>query len=410
MQYANIIHDYILIAILLALTGFMSFFGWSHGLFFFMPYILLLFYRRNCHLSKQTRWVLFGLSILILLQMRVHHGTLISSIPFWIRLLLMAMSAIILAPRFSKTFPQTMYVICLVSLFLWLIFLIPPIRSLFISLAQYLPEFRSEEFLARSTNDSYSIYIYTISKNHIRNSGPFFEPGMFTVFITLALAMRMFNNKRLLTLPTIVLFITNLTTFSTTGYVAMIVLLLGYVFGGKLKKWQKYLAIIIMAIVLPQILSLDFMQEKIEEEIAAAAYDPGSRVGALLYHWEKIRLAPFLGYGINKLPLTDSDTLFGGVEATIAPNGISYMAILFGIPGAILYFVFIFLSSRILICKSSKLQQLVMMTVILALVFSQDVTGRLFFFLLFFMGVESLNNKYNVTNEENRNTLLLPVS
>ena len=232
---------------------------------------------------------------------------------------------------------------------------------------------------------------------------------MFTVFITLALAMRMFNNKRLLTLPTMILFITNLTTFSTTGYVAMIILFGGYVFCGKLRKWHKILTIIVMAILLPQLLSLDFMQDKIEEEIADAAYDPSSRVGAMFYHWEKIRLAPFLGYGINKLPLTDLD-VYPEVSETIAPNGISYTAILFGVPGAILYFVFIFLSFRILICKSSKLQQLVMMTVILALVFSQDVTGRLFFFMLFFMGVESLNNKYNVTNEENRDSLLLPVS
>ena len=109
MHYTDIKHDYVLIVILLALTGFMSFFGWHYGVFFIMPYILFVFNNRKCHLLKQTKLVLIGLSLLIFLQMVVHQGSPISSILFLLRLLLMAMSAIILAPRFPQTFPKVMY-------------------------------------------------------------------------------------------------------------------------------------------------------------------------------------------------------------------------------------------------------------------------------------------------------------
>lgn len=389
--YESYTHDYILLVIILAFTGFMSFFGLNHGIFYFAPYILVLFVGRCCQFSRLTKIVLCALAILFIIQARVHGGATINAISFLMKFVLMAMCACILAPNFYKTFPKTMYVICIVSLFFWLLTNFSPLfRSVCVDIAQSLPELRSKDFLLTTTNDSYSLYIYTLPKLQgvmTRNSGPFFEPGMFTVFITIALAINVFNSKQFFNKQNLVLFLTNITTFSTTGYLAMMLLIVGYVILNNKNVLVRIILSAFLLVLVPSVFSLDFMQEKIITQMDEAN-NAWSRFGALFYHWEKIRLAPLTGYGINDLPFTDMDT---GVELLVSPNGISWVGVLFGLPGALFYFIFLFLSTRTMIeYYLSRPAQIVMFLVILALVFSQDVTGRLFFFMLIFMGIESL--------------------
>lgn len=389
--YESYTHDYILLVIILALTGFMSFFGLNHGIFYFAPYILVLFVGRNCHFSRLTKIVLCALAFLFFIQARVHGGATINAISFLLKFVLMALCACILASNFYKTFPKTMYIICIVSLFFWFLTnFFPFIRSICIDIAQSLPELRSKEFLLTTTNDSYSLYIYTLPKIQgviSRNSGPFFEPGMFTVFITTALAINVFKSKRFYNKQNLVLFITNITTFSTTGYLAMMLLIAGFVIVNNENIFVKFFLSTILLVFALTVFSLDFMQEKILTQMDESS-NAWSRFGALFYHWEKIRLAPLTGYGINDLPLTGMDT---GLELLVSPNGISWVGVLFGLPGAFFYFVFLFLSTRTMIkTNSSPLAQIIMFMVIMTLIFSQDVTGRLFFFMLIFMGIESL--------------------
>jgi hypothetical protein len=82
---------------------------------------------------------------------------------------------------------------------------------------------------AKSFQDDYyatqSILIYTFSES-IRNNGPFWEPGVFAGYIIVGLLFYHINSNRinLKDRTAQVLIITLITTFSTTGYLALLIL------------------------------------------------------------------------------------------------------------------------------------------------------------------------------------------
>lgn len=106
----------------------------------------------------------------------------------------------------------------------------------------------------------------------------------------------------------------NITAMSTTGIAAMVVIFFAYSIKGNMSLMKKTIVASVLLACLPTILSLDFMSDKIGEEMGSdATY---SRFGAIAYHMTQIEQSPFLGFG----PFLS--TVFGRDLAS-SPNGVS---------------------------------------------------------------------------------------
>ncbi|WP_308746219.1 hypothetical protein [uncultured Bacteroides sp.] len=384
--------QFFLLIYIVAITGFMSFFGLGKAIYLLTPIVLYKTWKEHKYVPSDVFRVVILMFVLFFIQNLYHQGTWTVAVTQSIRMLTLALCAVWVIKDFRILFPLLIYYISVWSLIFWIGCMISSgFQNTLISIAHYLPELRTEEFLQYSSNPSESIYVYTINTaNSIRNSGPFWEPGMFTVFITMALAINLFNGLSLFNMRNIILLLANISTFSTTGYVATLILLVFYVFIGKKVAIWKLLFLLCIPLVIWQVMSLDFMQEKIMDQMAQTDVSY-SRFGALFYHLEKIKLAPLIGYGVNEWPTTTMDIMMS--SGHVSPNGISIIAVIWGIPLALGYFYLLYKSLAIIFYERKMIVKIAVFIVVLTLLFSQDVTNRDFFYLLIFLGIISLSQK-----------------
>lgn len=113
---------------------------------------------------------------------------------------------------------KSVYLIALFSLIAYVVQIFVP------SLLSMLPTIENtagiDFYFAGLTNLAYR------TDNLVRNWGPFREPGVFQAFIMVALYYGMLIEKKAKLMHNLVLIVALLTTFSTTGYIALIFLLL----------------------------------------------------------------------------------------------------------------------------------------------------------------------------------------
>jgi hypothetical protein len=123
--------------------------------------------------------------------------------------------------EFIPKYVKTMHYICLISIIVYILF------NLVTNLHEYVLQhaFRN----AGEWNFTKTIFIYQFSPINLvsRNIGPFWEPGIFGIFINLSLFFRLFVLKDKLN-RTLLEIISVITTFSTTNYLILFVLLTFY--------------------------------------------------------------------------------------------------------------------------------------------------------------------------------------
>lgn len=123
-------------------------------------------------------------------------------------------------------------------------------------------------------NSDFSLILYTIANPPVsaefstgifRNSGCAWEPGLFSVMLNFAIIFNIIRNKTIqLNRQFIILLITLLSTFSTTGYVTFIVTILGYyLLVSKISPIRRIFILLALSIATFYIFSLPFMREKI---------------------------------------------------------------------------------------------------------------------------------------------------
>jgi hypothetical protein len=123
--------------------------------------------------------------------------------------------------EFVPKYVQTMRFICIISMIAYLLFNIIP------GLYHYLAQ-NSFENLGEWSSTS-TIFIYQFSPINLitRNIGPFWEPGVFGIFINISLFFRIFVLREKLN-RSLFEILSVITTFSTTNYLILFVLLTCY--------------------------------------------------------------------------------------------------------------------------------------------------------------------------------------
>ena len=142
-------------------------------------------------------------------------------------------------------FSNFMFVICVASLIGYFIQLVIPSVLKFFPVIQNSPG--TNFYFLGLTNLSFRTDVL------VRNWGPFREPGVFQLFIIVALIYTLFKESKSSWIKPLIFIVTIITTFSTTGYIALSFIMLSAVMINKnkiTKGKRRFLLFIIIAFIL----------------------------------------------------------------------------------------------------------------------------------------------------------------
>lgn len=183
-----------------------------------------------------------------------------------------------------------------------------------------------------------------------RNSGPFWEPGSFAVYICLSLSFSLIIGRSLLSIPSLVQIIALFTTYSTSGYVVFFIIVLIGLYSKGMQMgtgMQLLLRSVILPVVLVVVLIVvqgqDFLLPKIQEDILIADETTTSRFGSALADIYQIQANPILGYGRNVQ--AQFGTGFFDKETMHRNSGVTRIVVQWGIL-ALLYYILVFRGFR----------------------------------------------------------------
>jgi hypothetical protein len=230
-----------------------------------------------------------------------------------------------------------------------------------------------------------------------RNPGPFWEPGLFAVFLNLALLFNLILEKKLFSAKNIILMVALLTTLSTAGYIAFFLLIFFYLQTNQSFLRRLMLALIILPLIVTLYFSLDFLSSKVEQNISLAGTTTSSRFGSASVDIADFASSPFIGWGRGVMRYGGRPFAFFS-EDQHRNNSVTDLLATYGIFIFILYFTNYYLSLRA-ICKDNVHSipfAAMALLVILALGFSQSIFMKPFFYSLLFIQF----NYYTKTTHE----------
>lgn len=230
-------------------------------------------------------------------------------------------------------------------------------------------------------------YSYISSERSIRNSGPAFEPGIYSVFLCIGIFFNLLrngitlkNNKNL-----IILLLALLTTFSTTGYpIAFITILIFYIKTHTFK--NNFIAVFFGAILMFFMFQLDFMGDKLSaksniEEINKEFYvleeyysqrgiegtrSSLDRFQGMYFEWNNFLKDPILGYSRK---ITNSWFSQNFLELFSLAGGLVKILSQYGIIWGLILFYMLFRSSKAIARSfSNKSSWLFALIMIMALI------------------------------------------
>jgi len=215
-----------------------------------------------------------------------------------------------------------------------------------------------------------------------RNSGPFWEPGGFAVFLFIALTFNIVRNKKFWNTKNVIFLITLLTTQSTTAYLALFLFLILYV----LIRYRSVYAYLSLPVFIMLFLSLytklEFMEEKINKMYSdtqkADKEKVYSRMMSGQVNIESFKSSPI--FGIGRFFYMDDEENTGN-------NGTTLLLAEFGLVGFLYYFVMMYSSYKTYCVSrgSSKYYPIAVIVGIIVLGYSQGLFQKPFFIGLTFM-------------------------
>lgn len=393
---------FLIVLVALATSGFVPFMSMRYLLILLLPLIWSRMEKKRIALTQKGKLAILIIFIFHLFNFIFEHltfwGFLVASL-FYTSIVV---AIHLIGNNFIRCYTKLMCLFAFISIVFWGIIIVSPsIHSTLLSLDSVLPQNISDDWLERTTNPGTHLYIVYVASKIVdgvyRNPGPFYEPGLFASFLSLALIFNIGRERTLFTKQNLILFCALLTTFSSAGYVQMVLIILYYVMTRDSTLW-KIVLIIVCPFIISAVYQLDFMGEKIVTNYGDATINTYSRFGAMIYHWEKICESPIIGYGGGLIPHTRLDDIMqqGLGDYTVSPNGITWVFVYWGIPLGLLFYVLLYNSIKIIVPKvKKKWEYLMIFFIIIAAAFSQTITTMPIFIFILFSFIPQLQKNEN---------------
>jgi len=289
----------------------------------------------------------------------------------------------ILNKHFIEYFLKWMKIFIHISLSFYLLFYIAPdlIRWLFTNTQDvFYPIFGYESAVYNVRPNIILFNFHGFELNPMRNSGPFWEPGAFAVYLIIAIVLIIFQDSKLNYKKIFIYILTLFTTLSTSGiFVLFFVILYASYFSNQKKIFNYLITPFLIYTFFLAAGSLDFLLPKLQHNISVAEETTASRFGSALADWNLYVRNPILGYGRN-LEIAYEQLNIDNISLH-RNNGLTKIFVQWGIL-AVLYLYFIFKSFKYLKTKifKSVYSPWFPFLAILMLGFSQNIFRFSFFY------------------------------
>lgn len=219
--------------------------------------------------------------------------------------------------EFCHSYVKVVRLLCIASLIGWILhFIVPDLFNNFIVINSVGKQFSNWGLYVQAAGKGYSL---------IRNQGMMWEPGAFATFIALAMLFEVYQKKNEMEFKYIALYLaTSLSTFSTTGIVAVLLLCLYLVLASNQDRSLKRKIIIvclIAVIVLLPFQSLFFDQNTnstfgkilgyINNSDSGKISSTSIRVNAITKCFQAFIEKPIMGWGFDGLRNRTYEYTFG---------------------------------------------------------------------------------------------------
>lgn len=298
-----------------------------------------------------------------------------------------------------KLYDTDLTILCVISLIVWLIYNAAPNATAILF----------KTFFVESSGTSIAnAFVVGLANSSdvlgLRNQGFGQEPGYFASFIIIGMFFNLIvHNFKVRNKNFLIQLVTLVTTQSTTGYVAFGVIVLLIILNGTKSRFVVIAATIIL---LPTILALPFITEKITkyqsnndtindvittgdyvEQHGSVTYVP-QRMDGFVLEWMNFTHDPLLGYGVKGEKTSYVNTNLSSVIS--CSNGNIKVFSRFGIIMGILFFIILF-KSGIYLCGGSKKNGFVFLLMYLTISMSYEISYiplllSFWFMLPFFTG------------------------
>ena len=393
---ATVVVDYLLVFSLVAVSGFAYFYVNDEFIAIAALFALAVSLSRKT-LEKIDRKFLIILLLFVLWELiqdfyfqSFEFKTLLASMARFVFAYLVIR---IVSSRFVPIYINFLLALSIISLVVYICFFSPSLTNFLVSHSIRKPLFyvdmSSYEFIPNYIVIAFNTY------QEFRNSGPFWEPGAFAVFLCIALILNIMTKNKIIDYKNIVFIITIITTISTAGFLALFVILaLVYLL---LKPSLKKVILLLPMIGLftALIINLPFMLPKIQNNIIIADNNNTSRFGSALSDYKLIAENPIIGYGGNL------SNMFGTTQWDSRKmhrnNGITAFITQWGLFIFIFYFYNYYKSAEY-ICnyyESSRSLAFVFLITIILLGFSQGIFRFPFFHSIMFLQFAYLEKDYS---------------
>lgn len=263
--------DYLITLMLILLADHPMFVGNRVMQLCFSLFIVVVFFLRRNKLDNKLLITVLLIIIVIALQGLLWDINLLSTVTFvFFAVITPYMIMKIVGIGYLKIASDIIFLISVISLILFGAQLV-------------IPGFTDLLFKIESLYSNYydfprknCVFIYNIAYNIselipgitiLRNSGMFHEPGAFAVFIELAVVINLFLYKKLFTKVNSVLIIALITTFSTAGYLVMIIIIGYYYIIFMRNKIAVIFAVLVFIPIIYYVMTMPFMASKVSYQV-----------------------------------------------------------------------------------------------------------------------------------------------
>lgn len=341
-----IFRNYILVYFMFALGGVTTFSSNSRFVQGFFIFLFFLFLFKKKVFDKEFFFILFFVLFIFLGQLFIFGNfNLVGAIALFYSFFIPYSLIKLVGYRFTDYYINITYVFAIISF----LFLVPSYIS---------QDFREavKDFAVWinldpliGVKDNFIIYNHELMVNGmIKNPGPFYEAGAFGTFLIVALILNLIKTKKLLEKKNVVFILAILTTLSTATYISLFILLFFYFTQSKSLWINVVLAPILFILVFEVFSAVPFLRDKIEAEYEASSRqgDNEERIGRIQggkVDLQYILRSPVFGRGLTS-PYAGSN------------NGLTGLALSYGIIGFFLYFYLIIKSLKFY-CKANMYNQ-----------------------------------------------------
>ena len=361
--------DYLLIFALLACSGIPFFTGDRYIILLFLISLSVFIYRNK----KIDLFIIGFLSLYILLLIVQATYSKYFYITRIIGPCLRILSAYFvvksIGSKFTEIFVKWMTFFAIVSIPFYVGLLISTSKtlSLFNPLCEIIQKHSYMEFHAPQ------MIIYTfnfgVETHTIRNSGAFWEPGGFGLYLNLAFILNTVCSKTLINRTNIILLIALATTLSTASYILCAFFILSYLL---IQYQTKYIVFILPVLILLfgyLYTSVEFLNEKISRQLlqiqySSVDYQSRTRFVSALADWEVFKKNPVFGAGVFQLSEEQRRT-YSNRQMYYRNNGTFNILAIYGLTGFLFYFINALLSFQIF-CKENNTHYLLPFILLIA--------------------------------------------